>query len=278
MFFQKYNFIIPIYAIFFAFISSCIPEKQFVDLTQQKDIAFISFALNKTISLETDTEVDQGPGLLQKAFKGKEKATDDYFKYHQEALDNIWTYYQQNIQDALLGISMVSTDKIVGNEKLLSITKPKKKIIMGTDISISSHYLNPEGLNYVGSRDLETLDKICNILNTNLLLLIEHKADHEELPPDTIWSKDSLSIFKITPVAKIHLETTVYIHEKGKGLVVIENFDAKSDDKMKFWGKEANPENYPKLIMQASKKIIPQIKKTFLYHKKKAYEQNAAGI
>ena len=51
-------------------------------------------------------------------------------------------------------------------------------------------------------------------------------------------------------------------------------FTTKSDDKMLVVWTNSSPEEYPKLLMQANAKVYSKIKEEFLFHKKKAAEQN----
>lgn len=255
-------------AITVCLLSSCLPPPKYIDLTQKSKIAVIGFSLDKTIAAENKKEVDQGPGLLQKMVKGKEKAEDEHFQYHKQALDGIWTQFKENIQDALLGIPLVSFDEIVNNESLLGLTKPKE-----SKFSISSMKLNPEGLNYVSAYNSSLMDSICGILGCDLLLVVDNKADFDSVPPP-IRSEGSTIVIKPTARAHINLKTTLYIHEKGNGLMAIEEFTTKSDDKMLVVWTNSSPEEYPKLLMQANAKVYSKIKEEFLFHKKKAAEQN----
>jgi hypothetical protein len=185
----------------------------------------------------------------------------------------MWTQFKENIQDALLGIPLVSFDEIVNNQSLLTLTKPIEKKFMGTDLSTASRKLSPEGLNYVSAYNSKLMDSICSLLNCDLLLVVENKANFDSVPPPI--SSDGSGIV-ITPTAKSHINliTTLYIHEKGNGLVATEEFTTKSDDKMLVVWTNSNPEDYPKLMAQANAKIYSKIKEEFLYHKKKSAEQN----
>jgi len=255
-------------AIAACFLSFCLPPPKYIDLTQKSKIAVVGFSLDKTIAAENKKEVDQGPGLLQKMVKGKEKAEDDYFQYHKQALDGIWAQFKENIQDALLGIPLVSFDEIVNNQRLLALTKPKE-----SKFSISSMKLNPEGLNYVSAYNSNLMDSICSILGCDLLLVVDNKANFDSVPPP-IRSEGSAIVIEPTARAHINLKTTLYIHEKGKGLIATEEFTTKSDDKMLVVWTNSSPEEYPKLMMQANAKVYSKIKEEFLYHKTKAGEQN----
>ena len=97
-------------------LSSCIPPPKYIDLTQKSKIAVVGFSLDRTIAAENSKEVDQGPGLLQKMVKGKEKAVDEHFQYHKQALEE-YGHNSENIQDALLGIPMVGFDEVVNNQR-----------------------------------------------------------------------------------------------------------------------------------------------------------------
>jgi len=145
-------------------LSSCLPQPKYIDLTQKSKIAVVGFSLDQTIAAENKKEVDQGPGLLQKMVKGKEEAKNEYFKYHQQAVEEMWTQFKENIQDALLGIPLVSFDEIVNNQSLLTLTKPIEKKFMGTDLSTASRKLSPEGLNYVSAYNSKSMDSICSLL------------------------------------------------------------------------------------------------------------------
>lgn len=256
--------------------TSCLPPPKYVDLTQKAKIAIVGFSLDRSITSENSDEVDQGPGLLQKLAKGKEKAKKDYFQYHQQALDGIWAQFKGNIQDALLGIPLVSFDEIINNEHLLALTAPKEKKIMGTDFSVASTKLNPEGLNYVSAYNSTLMDSICSLLGCDLLLVADNKADFDSVPPP-ISSDGSGIVIKPTAKAHINLTTTLYIHEKGNGLVAIEKFTTSSDDKMLVVWTNSNPEDYPKLMMQANAKVYEKIKKEFIYHQQKSAEQIQSG-
>lgn len=256
-------------------LSSCIPPPKYIDLTQKSKIAVVGFSLDRTIAAENSKEVDQGPGLLQKMVKGKEKAVDEHFQYHKQALEGIWAQFKENIQDALLGIPMVGFDEVVNNQKILELTKPKEKKFMGTDFSLAAQKLNPEGLNYVSAYDSEIMDSICGLLGCDLLLVVDNKANFDSVPPP-IRSEGGALVISPKARAYINLTTTLYIHEKGNGVVAIEGFTTKSDDKMLVVWKSSSPEEYPKLLMQANAKVYSKIKEEFLYHKKQAAEQSQA--
>lgn len=256
-------------------LSFCLPPPKYIDLTQKSKIAVVGFSLDKTIRAKNSEEVDQGPGLLQKLAKGKEKAEDDYFKYHQEALEGIWAQFKENIQDALLGISVVSFDEIVNNQKLLALTKHKEKKILGSDFSVGSTKLSPEGLNYVSAYDTEIMDSICALTGCNLLLIVDNEASFDSVP-SPIRSENGVFVIDPTAMAHVNLTTVLYFYEKGNGIVAIENFSTASDDEMKIVWTNSNPENYPKLMMQANAKVYSKIKEEFLYHKQKTEEQSLA--
>lgn len=260
-------------AIAACFLSSCLPPPKYVDLTQKSKIAVVGFSLNQTIAEESSKEVDQGPGLLQKMVKGKEKAKNDYFQYHKQALEEIWVQFQGNIQDALLGIPLVSFDQIINNEALLALTMPKEKKIMGTDVSMGAMMLSPEGLNYVNAYNTKLMDSICSILGCDLLLVVENKANFDDVP-SPISSEGGAIVIKPTARSHINLSATLYIYEKGSGVIAVETITTKSDDKMLVVWKNSNPEDYPKLVKQANAKMYGKIKEEFLYHKTKYAEQN----
>ncbi|MDO5575515.1 MAG: hypothetical protein Q4F84_00430 [Fibrobacter sp.] len=257
-------------------LSSCIPPPKYVDLTQKDKVAVVSFTLDKTIKAQSDSEPDRGPGLLPKLVKGSKKAENDYFKYHQEALEGMWGQFKENIQEALLGIPMVSFDEITSNEKYRTATAHKEKKILGTDYAEGHSRLNPEGLNYVNHYDTAMMNSVCDIVGCDLLLTVDNVANFEDVPPPI--SSGSDGSITITPVAKsrIILTTTLALYEKGNGTVFIHDFTAKSDDKMLVIWTNSTPEEYPQLMMQANAKIFSEIKTEFLRQKEKYAEQAAA--
>lgn len=250
-------------------LSGCFPAPKYIDITQKGKLAVVSFSLDRSVTMENSGEIDNGPGLLQKMVKGKEKAEEQHFEYHKQALDTVWAQFKENIGDAMLGISIVDFNDIINNGKLLEMTKHKEKKIMGQDVSSGARMLNPEGMNYVNAYSAQVLDSICVLLNAGLLLLIENRAQFDEVPPP-VRSENGALVISPKATAYIKLKTRLYVHEKGNGLVANKEFETKSDDKMVVVWKSSNPKDYPKLLLQANAKVYDQIKQHFLYQKQKS--------
>jgi len=245
---------------------SCLPAPKYVDLTQKNRIAVVSFTLNESITMEDGDTQDSGPGLFQKVAMVFENESGD--GYLQEALNQIWAQFRENIQEALLGIPLVDFDEIVNNEQLLALTAPVRRIILGTDISSDAGMLKPEGLNYVGASDSKILDSICTILGTDLLLLVTNEAQYAKASSSMRAQISNVTIAQ-TQKSHIILTTTLYIYEKGNGIIATESFKTKSDDKMQITWKSSDAAHYPKLMAQANAKAYKKIKERFLFHKNK---------
>lgn len=230
-----------------------------IDLTKKDSIALVSFTLDKTLVPKGSTETDNGPGLLQKAVKGKEASEEKHFKYHYQCLDSLYDQYVREIQTTMLNIPFLDFDKVASNDQYQNLTRHVPRMVMGSDVAPGSSYLTPNGINYVSAYDNKKLDSIATLLGTNNLLLVSHKIEY-----------DAATAFIEVGLSKLYLKTDLTIYEKGVGIVSSKSFNVASDDELNLIAGLPNRKKFAPLISQTNLKMLKEIKGYYLRQKEKS--------
>lgn len=260
----KTNVVICCAAVVFTMVG-CLKKPTAIDITEKEKIALVSFALDKTISYEGSSEVDNGPGMLQKAVKGKEKGEADYFEHHQKVVDALLKEYNSQITSSMLNVPFVDFTVIKENNSYQDLTKHIPKIVMGTDINPGASFIVPEGINYISEYDSDKLDLVADAIGTTTLLLVKHKVDFEKA--------EALIEIK---TSRMSLTTDLTLYEKGEGIISSWTFKARSEKGISLILGTPNPKDFEEAVLSANEDIMQGIKEYYTNQKSKK-EQLAAN-
>ncbi|HEX3019222.1 MAG TPA: hypothetical protein VHP36_02925 [Chitinispirillaceae bacterium] len=229
-------------------------------------VALVSYSLNKSIVKQGQEPDNQGPGLLQKAIKGRENAEADYYQDQIEALVGIYQQFIDQMSD-VFSVPFMDVSTVTGNESYQSETKRVPKMVMGVDIAPGKDQFTTGNLNFIDFTDKEKLNKLAAQLKADLLMLVYNDANYD------LYTGVSGGLFS-GGAAKLYLNTTIYIYDPKIGDYIFrKTFTGQSDENIPMVQNYVNTKHFPKCSLSAHQKNLNAIK-AFLQSEK----QRAAQI
>ncbi|KMQ49507.1 hypothetical protein CHISP_3582 [Chitinispirillum alkaliphilum] len=223
---------------------------KFVNVQEHGPIAMVSFSLDNSIVPE-GAERCTGPGLLQDEEK--------YYENHVKTAEALLEIFSDNLRGIFLDANFLDQHAVLSNEQYQELTKHVPRIVMGQDIAPGRNMITVGGFNYVSAYSRDILENLTEILDVEMLLLIENTLSYE-------MSRALIS----SGISNALLNTTVYLYQKGEGIVFSNTFRTSSDEALTLIAGTASTERYPVVARSAGMKIIEEIRSHMIYQKEMA--------
>ena len=238
-------------------LTGCFTSGNYLYVEGKGDIALVSFSIDRRINHEKDSSAHDGPALLT-----TKESKEAFWDFHIQSINEMYKQFRDKFSEVFPGTNLVLHETVSNNEKYQQLSEHKPKIILGKDVSLGWSQINPDGLNWVSGFGKEKLDSLCSIFNVNLVMSVECKARWKV---DTTYRVPSGFAMEEVNLGHIVLDASVYLHEKGKGMVWSRNYrKLEAKDRVRLeWSSGEPPQmdkrDFPAQLQSAFKKIFPEL-------------------
>jgi hypothetical protein len=239
------------------------------------DIALVSFSIDRRILHEHDSSATAGPALLT-----SKETKERFWDNHQRAVDQMYEQFRAEAPAALFDVTLIDHQTIAENDVYRELTKHEPRIIMGQDVSPGWSQISAAGLRHVSPHDDETLDSLCTLFGVTLAMTVDCEAKWHVI--DSVAIEGTPPLMKRIPLGYMMLDASVYLHEKGKGLVwsrTYRRMNAGRLARLQWSSGEAplmKPEDFGPQLTSALKHVYTQIAADAQRGREAALEQAAA--
>ncbi|NLE00873.1 MAG: hypothetical protein GX640_13480 [Fibrobacter sp.] len=258
--FKKFKWLLPAMVVFpvILIVAGCSMLKgNYLYVEGKGDMALVSFSIDRRIAHESDSTPNDGPPLIESA-----EVKQAWWDYHKQAINIMYQQFIDHFSTMFPGTNLLSHEKISTNETYRTITQYKPKMVLGKDIGLGWSQINAEGLNWVSGYDKAKLDNLCETLNVNLAMTVEFKARWKV---DSTYERPHGILMQQVNLGHMLLDASVFLHEKGKGMVWSGNFRNMGAENLVEleWSSgeppEMNKSDFPEQLQSALLKIYPKI-------------------